>query len=105
MKTIGTLKSEEISYVLNHAIVIKGNYINIFYTHKPTNKIAFLVSKSVKGAVHRNRARRRLREAWRKQSYTSNVKAHVCLLIKVESEKVHFNKIQDELEKLLKRIS
>ena len=98
------LKSTEISYVLNHGKVVRGKYINIHFIQHQETKIAFLINRRIRGAVRRNRVRRRIREAWRLLNLEINKNVHICLYAKTNAEKSPFSYLQNDIEKLLKKI-
>jgi ribonuclease P protein component len=55
----------QISEVFSKGKLIKSSYVNILYLDSNNFKICFAVSKSVRGAVRKNRLKRLLREIYR----------------------------------------
>jgi len=104
MKQKTALKSKKISEILNHGIQLRGRYLNLYYGTFEENEVAFLVNKSIRGAVRRNSVRRRVREAWRlcKKEVTENVS--ICLMAQESAEKSKFTELLEDLKKLIRRI-
>lgn len=60
-------KKEDFSAIYNKGKSVGDRYVVLFYkkNHLPYNRTGFLASKKVGNSVHRNRARRLMRESYR----------------------------------------
>ena len=96
MKRIITLKDSEIKNILQNGKVINGKFINFYVLPSNDEKVAFLVNKKVKGAVNRNRAKRKIREAWRKK-HNSGFFVHTCVVAKGNISKATFCDIINDI--------
>lgn len=103
MKQKTSLKGKEISEILNRGILLQGRFLNLYYISDNETKIAFLVNRSIRGAVRRNRVKRRIREAWRLSRDGVKKKAHICLVAKESAEKAIFSEMFKDLQKLTGR--
>jgi ribonuclease P protein component len=105
VKSTTVLKSREISEVLSRGKVLRGQFLNLYYVLDKEDKIAFLVNRSVRGAVRRNRVRRRIREIWRLQKVSVKSKARICLVAKEMAEKAEFSDLIEDFKKLVKKFN
>jgi len=92
------------SKVLSQGFLLRGRYVNLYCAPFFENRVAYVIKKSIRGAVRRNRVRRRIREAWRfcKEGAKNNIS--ICIIAKEGVENIKFNELLDDLKKLISRI-
>ena len=83
---------------------VSAENILIFYIEADQCRVGFAVSKLIRGAVKRNRIKRRLREVVRLNQDALPEKKQLVLLARPGAEAVAFDRLQDELLVLLEKI-
>jgi ribonuclease P protein component len=103
-KSIFIRSSRDFDRIFKNGNKISSEHILVLYLQSDTIKIGFTVSKKIKGAVHRNRAKRRLKEVVRlNQNLLPRNRAYI-FLAKPGMERFEFKKVEKELVHLIAKI-
>ena len=97
-------KSREFDRIFTDGHKKSSEHILLLFLESPQIKIGFSVSKKIKGAVKRNRAKRRLREIVRLNQHKLPDKQAYIFFAKPGVEKFDFSKLQTELLILIEKI-
>jgi ribonuclease P protein component len=82
-----------------------SEHLLILFREAKQTRFGFTVSKEIKGAVKRNRAKRRLKEIVRLSQDKMPSKREYVFLAKAGVESSHFASLENEFLELLKRIN
>ena len=97
MKLWERLRGKEFEEALENSKKYFGQYIVLFISNSTGNKVGFIASKKVGGAVERNRAKRVMREAFLKvEPFISLDKSYIL----VARNSINGKKMQDVLDDL-----
>ena len=103
-KRIAIKSSREFDRIFKEGAKRSSEHILVLFSKAEQIKIGFTVSKKIKGAVTRNRAKRRLRELVRlNQQQLPNQKAYI-FFAKPGVENYDFAKLQTEFLNLIEKI-
>ncbi|MFQ5823344.1 MAG: ribonuclease P protein component [bacterium] len=84
---------------------LNSNHIMLLFLESDKSRFGFAVSKKIKGAIKRNRAKRRLREVLRlNQSHLPN-NIYLVLVAKPGIERVKFELLNKEFLNLIKKLN
>ena len=101
-KKVERLKNRsEFEKVFSKGKFLQGKHLTLAYIRDSKRKVGFIVSKKVKGAVIRNKLKRRLREIYRmgKQSLSDDV--HIVVIAREEAS---YEFLKEDLINLLKKV-
>ena len=97
-------KSEAFEEIFRVGQRYNSKHLSIFIKDSDKTEFAFAVSKKIRGAVKRNRAKRRLREILRLNQKSFPEKKQFLLLGKPGVGEIIFHILNDELLLLIKNI-
>ncbi len=83
--------------------ILRGKYLTLFYRKGRERKIGFVLKRDLKGAVKRNKVKRRLREIYRKEKRRIDPRVEIIVLTDKRTEKVDYHQVKEDLLRLLHR--
>ena len=110
VKTEPLQRRADFADIYQHGRRARGKWLTVVMQARPdgpTCRAAYVVSRKVSGlAVHRNRVRRRLREALRtlRQAQELQANADLILIAAPAAVEATYTQLRDELEALLGRL-
>jgi len=96
------MRSNRVRYVLDHGRPRHGERVVVFLA-PGSGEMAVVAGRRVGGAVHRNRARRILRAAWRRIAPAPGVDTDVVLVARASIRGASSDDLVDEMTGLLAR--
>ena len=97
-------KSKDFNRIFAQGIKINSEHFLLIYLHADEKRFGFAVSQKIKGAVNKNKARRRLRELVRINQYKIPDNLNVIFIAKPGTEKVRFDILENELLQMLSQL-
>jgi ribonuclease P protein component len=83
----------------------KGKYMTCLFLQGSKHRVAFAVSRQVKGAVRRNRIRRRLREVYRSRRREVKLRGALVLFGRIATDKASFDQLENDFRQLVELLS
>ncbi|HID93935.1 MAG TPA: ribonuclease P protein component [bacterium (Candidatus Stahlbacteria)] len=101
-KRVERLKNRsEFEEVFNKGKFLNGKYLTLAYIRDSKRKVGFIISKKVKGAVIRNKLKRRLREIYRMEKENLPDNVHIVIIAR---EQTSYELLREDLINLLKKV-
>jgi ribonuclease P protein component len=112
-KKIRVKKESEFNQIIRNGSKKSGENVTLFRLRSPDEgqKLGIKISRGMKGAVQRNKIKRIIREALRKNKERFDLNEKVVVLVKspkkgveriADTQKIDFDKLKEELENLIK---
>ncbi len=92
---------EKFDFIFKNGSSLKGRNITILFVESQTEKVGFVVSKRIKGAVQRNYYKRILREIYRQNKEKFPIQKELILIAKGREKNVAI--LRGEILNLLKK--
>ncbi len=96
-------KNDDIKKVLSKGTKIHTGFVKAFYLESKKFKIAFVVPKALGNAVFRNKVKRWMREAYRKNKILFPEPVEIILMLK-RNRNTDFNQIEKDVIKISKMV-
>jgi len=96
-------KSSEFKFIFLKGRRSEGKYFNFIYLRNKfgVNRIAVIVKKEIGIAVHRNKIKRRIKEAFRKENLKTKSGYDIIIIVRKGSIHLSFYEVYDEISKFL----
>ncbi len=89
--------------ILEKGKVTRGRYLTVFCKSGERRKVGFALKRDLKGAVRRNKVKRRLREIYRKEKRRIDPQVELILLADKRTETVDYHSLREDLLETLGR--
>lgn len=101
-KKVERLKNRsEFEKVFGKGKFLNGKYLTLAYIRDSKRKVGFIISKKVRGAVIRNKLKRRLREIYRMEKVNLPNNVHIVVIAREEAS---YELLKEDLINLLKKV-
>lgn len=89
--------------LFSYGVFLSGSLIDVIYQDADSFKIAFTVSKKIRGNAKRNKLKRHLREIYRTNKNQFPADKHVAIIAKKVN--YNFHDLKTEILKMLKNLN
>lgn len=97
-------RSKNFNKIFAQGTKINSAHFSLIYLHGDDKKFGFAVSQKLKGAVNRNKARRRLKELVRINQHKIPDNLNIIFIAKPGTERVKFDILMNELHQVLSQL-
>lgn len=89
--------------ILEKGKATRGRYLTVFCRSGEQRKVGFALKRDLKGAVKRNKVKRRLREIYRKEKRRIDAQVELVLLADKRTETADYHSLKKDLLETLGR--
>lgn len=98
-------KGRQFGEIIDTGLAMSSSHFSFFVRRADNQRVGFAVSKKIKGAVRRNRARRRMKQLYRFHQHCLASDLHAVLMAKPGVERIKSNLLRDELLTLFRKVN
>lgn len=89
--------SSEFREIFEKGKALRGRYLTVFFKTSEERKIGFALKRELRGAVKRNKVKRRLREIYRKEKRRIDPQVEMILLAGKRTETADYDRLREDL--------
>ena len=94
--------SSQFREVFEKGKVVRGKYVTVFFKGGQARKIGFALKRDLRGAVKRNRVKRRLKEIYRKEKRRIDPRVELVLVADKRTEGLDYHSLRGDLLETLR---